>query len=339
MILDIAQILILDDDEKFLNGVVDFVQKSFENKIEILTAKNVEEAEALLEAHASTLDVFVCDLMMADGKPGGLELATRMAPRMPVIAFSAFPPKSYDGLPERLGPVIFLEKSASKQFRAKLIEAIHLSIQVKQFGNRANDEVRELRSLSLSRTRGAILAARFRLPEITPADLPKYDLRNMDFAAIALGAKFFESSIEASGGRVHSMHDQSMWASFHDTSPEQEGVKNAIEAFEKTVGEVDGEWKAGFEQCPFGAAVVPGLLVSGLFGQRSPGIPAIVGRTGDIGFQMALRAKPHEIAVVREWLTTRRRRWFDRFAAGKCRVETCGLTHLSAPVEITFYHP
>lgn len=332
----IPKILILEDNERFLESLMAHIQKAYKDNVDILTATNPDEAEGQFESHGSTVDVFVTDVMMADGTPSGLDLAARLAPRLPVIVISAFPPESFERRPERLGPVTFLKKSASKAFQLALLQSIQKAVLIKRFDERVKEESRELRSLCLQRHRGAILSVRFRLPDLAPSDLPTLDLRNLDFVSIGFGTGQWQASIEENDGRINAMHDQSLWASFADTGENQDGVQRAVESFRRTCDAIDGESKAGFEQCPFGAACVPGVLVSGVFGRHSPGMPAIVGRLGDIASQMALRALPREIGLARDWLTVRRRNWFDRLP-GNHRVETMFLANLTDLVEVTFY--
>lgn len=340
---NMPQILILEDDELRLTRLKEWIERVFKNKIEILTATNAGEAEGQLEAHGSTLDLFLTDVMMPgpDGKPvpAGLDLANRMAPRMSVIVMSAHSPDSFDRDPDRLGSITFLQKSSSKEFQQQLIETVQNAIITKQFDDRTRAEPHELHSLCLDWRDGAILTVRFRLPDIAPADLSTLDLRNVDYRAIGFGVREWQKSIEDAGGRIHTFHDQSFWASFADTGDGQEGVQRAVESFVTTRAATVGESKAGFEQCPFGAAVVPGKLVSGLFGRHAPGLSAIVGRLGDVSAQMALRARPGEIGVVREWLVPKRKRWFDRLSGSFRSDPSLLLANLTESVEVTFYRP
>ena len=331
---NMPQMLILEDDQKQLTRIKKRIERVFKNQIEILTATSADEAEGQLEAYGSTLDLFLTDVMMAgpDGKPApvGLDVATRLAPRVPVIVMSAFPPDSFDRDPGRLG---------SEEFQQELVAAVQNAIITKQFDDRTREEPKELHSLCLDWRDGAILAIRFRLPDIAPRDLSTLDLRNVDYRAIGFGIREWQKSIEDANGRIHALHDQSFWASFVDTDSHQESVQRAVESFVTTCAATAGTSKAGFAQCPFGAAVIPGKLVSGLFGRHAPGLSAIVGRLGDMAAQIALRARPGEIGLVRDWLVPRRKRWFDRLSGSKRSDSGLLLPNLTESVEVTFYQP
>ena len=339
MLNNIPQVVILDDNVLSLEEMQRFLQQAYQNKIDVQIATSIEEAEAQMEVHSTTVDLLITDVMMPGGIPSGLDLATRMSPRIPVIVISAFPPDSFENHPDRRGPVKFLKKSSSKEFQGNLLAAVQKSILIKQFDDRMKTDSEELQNLCMARKRGAVLVNRFRLSELAPGEVPKVALRNLDFASVAFGSREWQKAIEQYEGVIYSIHDQSLKASFEDSGDFQEGFQAAVQSFCVACEATQGEWKAGFNECPFGAAAVPGMLVSGLFGRNRPGIPAIVGRIGDIASQMALHARSRELAVVRDWLVERRRRWFDALPCDQKRVETLLMANLTVPVEVTFFRP
>lgn len=321
------KILLLEDNLKLRNNLKAGIERAFDGQVDVYPAGSVEEAEQLLSEHDSGFDLLITDVMMPDGQPGGLDIAAIVAPWMPVIVISAFKPESFKRDTASLGRTVFLQKSSDKAFRTTLIDEVGKSL-----------ETKEVRSLCLQRHRGTILAVRFHLPHVVIEDVPHVDVRDQDLLAIGFGVREWQASLEPLNGRIYSIHSQSMLSVFTDNDTPHKSDMNAIQSFLDVCSKTAGEQRAGFDRCPFSAAAVPGMLLSGVFGNHPPGLAAIIGRTGDISEQLTRLAKPREIAVVEGWLTAECRKWFRKLP-GERRAERLMLVNLTSPIEVSFLRP
>ena len=319
-------ILVLDDDEQFLVALNSRIHKHFGDRVRILTATDIKRADTLLEQHGQSVAIFVTDVMMPNGKPEGIELASRYAPTTSIIVISAFPIEEFGHDPETLGVAAFFEKSSKPTFFAALMAAIEEEL-----------ASRQQPSIALSKERGTVLCTRFRLPDIAASQVPQIDLRDTDFQAIAHGSREWQSSIEAAGGRISAIHGQSLHAGFLDQSEPPNSFHRAVDSFMNTCDRMSLLHKDGFDRCPFGTALVTGLISSGLFGLRPPGIPAIVGRLSDHAAQIAATARSRELAVLPRSLRQQNLRLLTRTLGPEIRTELVQLDNVLDLVEVRYF--
>jgi hypothetical protein len=319
-----AKILLLEDDLRLLAHYKRAIEDVFGDRVDVYAVEAVEEAHVLLNEHGYNFALLIADLVK-DGERVGLKLAGQVSTWMPVIAISTFSPEGMDEDTSPLGRMVFLDKNIdASEFRKQLTEEIGKAIEAQSQSN-----------LGLQRHRGSILAVHFPLPQVRLADVPRIDVRNTDLVAIGFGVRHWQSAVERNRGRITTIHGQTMLCVFLDEGSPNSSDQNAIQAFLDVCQATKGDYRPGFERCPFSVACVPGTLVSGTFGIAPPGIPAIVGRTSDIATQLTRSAKSREIATVESWLSPDCRAWFQKLA-GQQRIENQMFKSVAGNVEVSF---
>ena len=331
-------ILLLEDDDAERELLKSELEAAFPGQIEGWTASDVATAEQLLLEQADAIDIVIADVRMADGTTGGLTFARRATQRLPVIVISAHPPAEYADEAANMGPAVFLRKG--RRLVTELIAELRNVLAWCEAEKRQQLEQREFRSLSLARRPGVIVAVHFHLQDIPVEALIDPRATTFDFAALAVGYRQLEEAVQRNQGQIVEFGGQTAIASFAFDEDEggDEAFRGAVTSLLMTRQGVGDDAGTVFYRCPFSAAVVPGLLVSGMFGKGVPGRGAIVGRPGKAARQMAMRGAASDIAVEKAWLTDKQYDAFDRIS-GTVREEACMLDGFTGMTNITFKKP
>jgi len=319
-------ILVLEDDDNFREKLIPRMETHFKGAVRILTATTVDQAERLLEEHGQSVAVLVTDVMMPNGEPAGIEVAARYSVSLPVIVISAFAVQSFGRDPQTLGVTAYLEKSTKATFFRDLMLNIEEAI-----------EAKEQPSLALSRERGAAICVRFRLSDLRSEEISRVDLRTVDFQAIAYGTREWQAAIESAEGRLSALYGQCLHGAFLDQQRNQDSVRRAVDVFVNACDRTAIQYHEGFDRCPFGAAIVTGVLSSGLFGLRPPGLAAIVGRLADVAQQLATTTKGRELAVLPDSLAPENLRHLKKALGEADRTELVAIANLIEPVNVSYY--
>lgn len=326
------QVLLLEDNEKYALSLEKKIKRGFNEKVDIWKAYNLDDAKQLLREQENVLDVIITDIVMSNGKPDGLELVSKVAGRFPVIIMTAHSPEDYIDKVENVGPVVFLKKGTPYLHR-QIVSNVRHAVSWKAADERIGPEEREVNSLSLSREKGAILAVRFHFAPVNEYSFGDANITNWDFASLAVGFRHWQQEVESRGGRLCSFHGQMLIAVFEDSEKEN-AFRQAIESA-RAASHLDGQKAAVFYRCPFSAAVLMGINVSGMFGRRIPGYPAIVGRLGDIAYQVALTGGYGEVAIIPNDLPRDEKKWADSLTNYR-RYESLNLVGLTGPVDVEY---
>lgn len=330
------QILLLEDDRSLAKKLKELIPKMYQQanriEVEVWLASDPSDAEQILQEQQGVIDLLITDIVMPDGQPGGLVTAAQTAPYIPVIVISGHDIQQFAKSARKMIAASFVPKGPD--FTTLLVREIRLALIWKQQSEPITTEEEELRHVCLARYLGAVLAIRFHLTTISPGQVCDSRATSWDFAALAIGCSDIQKAIEAHGGRVYSFHDQSLLAVFRanecgDGTPFRAAVLSTLEA-RKRVGDATEQV---FYRCPFSAAVTTGMCLSGMFGSRIPGVAAMVGRLGDAAWQLSMRGEPGSLAVVREWLDTADRNWFDGLGTVQSETETW-LAGVDSEVEV-----
>lgn len=342
---NIPQILLLDDDRDAAAGIQSAVEAIYPGPIGIWLANTVDEARTILREQDSILDVVITDIMMDDGTPGGLSIAAEAGGRLPVIVISAYDRADFGKRAADLGPVQFVEKTQG--FEQNLVQQLQSAIAWKTWENAANPAETELRSLCLAREPGTVLAIRSHLSPVELELAGTSQATIVDLGATASGFRQIETAIERHGGYLYALHDQNCMAAFReqDRSDEapytaRDGQKSLRDAFEscRTVRGLLRDFVPVLSSFPFSAALVPGVIVTGVFGSRTPGRASVLGRSGDIAMQLALRGQPGEICVALALLDSVTLDWWQSLN-GERRTESQWIVGVDTAVDVEFLKP
>jgi len=317
------KVLLLEDDEMLRNRIKAAIDRALDGKVEVFSVGDASSAYELLDEH-DDFDLLITDVMMNGNQPAGLDVAALVTRRMSIVVISAFAPEQYGRNLAPFGRLVFLTKSAKTSFQSDLIAEVRKTLDAK-----------ERRSACLQRHRGTLLAVRFHLPHVPPNEVPLLDIRDDDFLAITFGSNKWQEVVESNSGRVFAIHGQTMLSLFTDDLSPERSDEQSIQSFLDICEQTTSDYQAGFDRCPFSAACIAGLAVSGVFGIHPPGASAIVGRTTDLAQELAKYGRPRELAVVEAWLAPACRAWFHELPGAR-RAETLYLRDVTSPVEVTF---
>ena len=175
---------------------------------------------------------------------------------------------------------------------------------------------------------------RFFLNPIDASSLSDGNVTQWDFAAMAVGCRDWQDAIEANNGQIYGFHDQSLMAAFPNTESSS-GAQRALKAAQVARKTSSADGQEGFQRYPFCAAVAQGEIVSGLFGNRIPGLASVAGRIGDFAYQIASKGYKSELGYVDTLLTSVDRTIFES-ASGTRRVEQIFVVGIDGPIQVTF---
>jgi hypothetical protein len=287
--------IVLFEDDAFGEKLKRLLESSF-GAGSVWWAQTPEDAEQILEEQRDEIQVLVADVMK-DGKPVGLELVEKYSGRLPTIVISAHQESEFTEYANRLGPITFLSKGPDLFDRLSL--AIKNAIVMAEDERKVDLVGEDRESLCISRKPGAILHVNIHLSTTSNAEFPQEHFTYWDFATIQVLVKEFHRQVLLQRGQVFALHDQTLAAVFpSEVDATSSTFARALACVRGVKHALGDDRRSVLLSHPFGAAIVEGVIVSGMFGVRPPGIPAVIGRLGEIASQVALAAWGGEVGVI-----------------------------------------
>ncbi|MEM8671197.1 MAG: hypothetical protein AAGG48_26985 [Planctomycetota bacterium] len=324
--------LLFEDDQSAGKKLKQLIELEF-GEDTCLWAKSPEEADEIHQENTERVLVLIADVMK-DGKPVGLELVEEHSGFIPTIVISGHKEEEFAEYRDRFGPIVYLEKGPD--LPKQLLPELHVALASAETERQAALAGTDRRNVCLSREPGVILQVNLHLSLLSPKIAVQPRCLFWDFSSLQVLVRELQTHVQKWRGQVCTLNHQSITAVFpgeldEDPSPFSRAIASVRET-KRALGEVE---RTVLRRYPFSAAIVEGVIVSGMFGNRTPGLPAVVGRLGDMADQVAGTALAGEVGVIDEFLSTDSLELFKK-CKGEQRPGLVSIRKLTEDVACTF---
>jgi hypothetical protein len=285
----------------------------------------VVDARAKLGANQKPFDFAIIDVMQ-EGKPHGLDLVSEIGARHPCVVVSAHVHQITKEQLRAAGNIFFIERNP--RIWDSLREIINQVYNGLEFVEANRKRPNVLRARSHSSLNGAILVTRNWLNPASGVN-PHEMIMEWDFAHLVSVVSVVEKEVIQEGGYVLSVDGVTCVSLFPEDENKSSLFRRAHDAAQHIQNKLN--LSSACERRPVSFGFVEGQVMSGLFGERHPGISGVVGRTSDVARQLSISAKPGYLLCISDLMSVESKR---DLATAIGNSEQQRLVGFSVPVEV-----